>query len=202
MITENLSDFGNNTLYKMCEEQPLHNDIGVIHGKIWLIGHAYSASVSRTKEVQKFKGVDFIKEVVAPAIKRSGIDHWILSIKDIERVTLDNYERILYVHHKLVGVLEEVTGHSKRSLASKYLHFHLPKSVFIYDSIANKEIRTLVTSKRYLYPRGYDDEYAQFVVRCLDYRDNVYEPNSVYEPNNKAAGKLTPRDLDKLLLRY
>ena len=196
MITENLSDFGNNILYQMCESQPLHNDVGIIHGKIWLIGHAYSASVSRTKEVQSFEGVDFIKEVVAPKIKSSDIDNWILGIKDIERLTLDNYERVLYVHHKLINVLEDVTGHSKRSLASKYLHFHLPQSVFIYDSIANKKIRTLVKSKRYSYQRGYDNEYAKFVIRCLDYRDNIYEPES------NATGKSTPRDLDKFLLGY
>ena len=196
MITKDFADFGNNTLYQMCEEHPSHNDIGVIHGKIWLIGHAYSASVVRTKEVQKFEGSNFIRDVVAPKLKNSDLDKWISEVKDIERLTLDNYERVLDIHNKFVKLLQEVTGHSKRSLASKYLHFHLPQSVLIYDSIANKKIRTLVKSKRYSYSKEYDDEYAQFMVRCLYYRDNIYEPE------NDLIGKSNPRELDKALLNY
>jgi hypothetical protein len=93
-----------------------------------------------------------------------------------------------------VKEIEGITDKKKRSLASKYLHFHAPESVFIYDSIANKEIRSLLSRKksRFSYIKGYDDTYSQFVARCLYLRDQVIEP--------ELEKKITPRFLDKVLL--
>lgn len=177
----------------MCEDYPRHDDVDIIAGKIWLIGHSYSASINRVRNSDVLVE-NFIINKVAPKIKDSDIDKWINSLKDIDRITFDNYHLILDVHKKFIDLLYEITKLKKRSLASKYLHFHLPKSVFIYDSIADYAIREQTKGMHLKVPKGFDDEYAKFVLRCLEFRKKFE-----YEIIKKVS---TPRDLDSFLLKY
>ena len=39
--------FGNEVLYRMCRESPLHEDPDVVVGKVWLIGRSYAAAIER-----------------------------------------------------------------------------------------------------------------------------------------------------------
>lgn len=177
----------------MCEDYPKHDDVDIIAGKIWLIGHSYSASINRVRNSDVLVD-NFIINKVAPKIKDSDIDKWIDSLKDIDRVTFDNYQLILDVHKKFTDLLYEITELQKRSLASKYLHFHLPKSIFIYDSIANSEIQELTKDKKIQIPNGFDREYSKFVLRCLEFREK-FESEIIKKTS-------TPRDLDSFLLKY
>lgn len=45
------------------------------------------------------------------------------------------------LHSYLTNEFKKLTGFNKRSLASKYLHFHCSSNVFIYDSIASTAVR-------------------------------------------------------------
>lgn len=140
------------------------------------------------------ESVDFYSEKVAPMLKASGIDKWIKSLNKINRITHSNMEDLLEIHSRFVKAIEGITDKKKRSLASKYLHFHSPKSVFIYDSIANSEVRSVLSDKkkRFPYIKGYDDGYSQFVVRCLYLRDEIIEP--------MLGKEVCPRFIDKVLL--
>src|SRR6202012_6032973 len=44
----------NHVLYTMCREQPRHDDVEVVRGKIELIGRAYSAAPSRGVAIEGF----------------------------------------------------------------------------------------------------------------------------------------------------
>ena len=140
--------------------------------------------------------VDFIKTKVAPAMRDSGIDTWLESVSSISRLTDKNIELSLACHKKLTDLFKKITGIDKRSLASKYLHFHRPQAFFIFDSVANTNIRARLRDKkiRHSYPKGYDNEYSSFVTRCVYYRDNYFE--------EKIGGLATPRKLDMELLGY
>ena len=59
-------EFGNSILYRMCEENPLHNDADVIVGKIWLIGRSYAAAIERRRNADGYQGDDFYFDAVAP----------------------------------------------------------------------------------------------------------------------------------------
>ena len=178
--------FGNHILYKMCEQSPLHDNPDIIKGKIFLIGRTYAAAIER----KAGGGENFIENEVLPAILESDIDSWIKSILHINTVTQENHSEILDVHHKVTQLFKRITGLEKRSLASKYLHFHQPNAFFIYDSLATKSIRKkLANRSRITYTKGFDDEYAKFVARCLRYVD-------------EHSKQLTPRQLDMLLLNY
>jgi hypothetical protein len=97
----------------------------------------------------------------------------------------------------------------KRSLASKYLHFHVPHMVFIYDSCALKEIKKkcmngsaiaqikeweLKVLSKLENPKkavSFDRKYLNFCLKCL----------YVYLGKRKKDPKFTPRALDNLLLK-
>src|SRR3989339_652424 len=59
---------GNNILYKMCLDYPLHNNPEEICAKIWLIGRSYAASIER-RTIKKHINDDFYDYVVQEFIK-------------------------------------------------------------------------------------------------------------------------------------
>ena len=182
----------NRILYRMCRKEPGHTRLDVIAGKIKLIGRSYSAAIERGAGKSREEGPDFYLNRVAPMMKDSDIDNWISTVKTIKRVTHENVKDVLKVHKKVTDLFKKITGKENRSLASKYLHFHQPKAFFIYDSIANKKIRELLKGQRFKVPTEFDSSYAEFVYRCLWYRDNDFEQS--------LGRKSTPRELDTHLL--
>lgn len=184
------SGWGNEILYKMCAERPLHEDVDTITGKLWIIGRSYSAAIERKA------GADFRIEDAAKILIESEIDKKIDKLKKIDRPNDENIEIILEAHKHVTDALFKATGIEKRSLASKYLHFHSPRSVFIFDSIANTNIRKRLKSikPRFKVPKSFDSAYSSFAYRCIYYRDALLEPRL-----GKAA---TPRRIDMELLGY
>lgn len=185
-------EFGNNILYKMCEENPLHNDADVLIGKILLIGRSYAAAIERRKNADDYKSDDFYSDVVAPKMLEIGdeLDNRIKSLKNNTGVIFDCIPEILSTHKFLMDAFKEMTGLEKRSLASKYLHFHCPEKIFIYDSRAKEAIRKIVKrpDKKILSEIvEYDPEYGDFVCRML-------------ELQKKLGGHVTPRSIDSFLL--
>ncbi len=132
------SGYENEVLYRMCREKPLHDDIDVIKAKFLIIGRVYSAALER-KAGPNFR--PYTSPDVWLKIKSSKIDQYISKLNSIDRIALSNAQVLLEAHFYLTSILKNITRINKRSLASKYLHFHSPKSVFNYDSIANKEVR-------------------------------------------------------------
>ena len=188
--------FGNRILYDMCAENPLHNDEDIIVGKIWIVGRCYAAAIERRKTNTDFDG-DFYYEVVAPKLLSIGpeLDARIAEINKYTIVTEENLDLVLTTHKILMDAFYEITDLEKRSLASKYLHFHCPSMFFIYDSRANNEIRNRVKLDR---PRaeqhylcGGDKEYADFCIRMLEFREFVAD---------KFGKTLSPREMDNLML--
>lgn len=225
-----LWSWGNEVLYRMCREEPGHTKLDVIAGKVWLIGRAYAAAIERGAGGY----ADIYSTRVAPMMKDSDIDHWIASVGHIERVTNENAAEVLRVHNQVTDLFNRITGLEKRSLASKYLHFHQPKAFFIFDTIANAKLRLNLKGRKFKFPSEVSDvldrciarggekicksdsrlkkdrpsnmavamggvetcltPYAEFVYRCLWYRDNVFEP--------MLGRESTPRELDQHLLGY
>lgn len=186
--------FGNNILYKMCKENPKHTDSDVIVGKIWLIGRSYAAAIERRKDANQ-ETDNFYFEVVAPNIKDIGtqLDEKILALSKTSPLDIKN---LLTTHKFLTDEFNKITNLQKRSLASKYLHFHCPKKVFIYDSRANNAINKLVVRPNKsvlndLLPAEYDKEYGKFVCKVLELKCFL---------EKELKKHLSPRDIDNFLL--
>lgn len=187
-------DWGNEVLYRMCREDPLHNDLSVIVGKMWIIGRTYSASVERKAGPKMVEGQNFYLRQVAPKIKGSKIDQWISRVSGIQRVTADNLDLTLECHKRVTDLLAEISGIEKRSLASKYLHFHVPGAFFIYDSITSRAVSSLTKpDRRRVDSKAADGSYASFCRRCLTLRESL---------ERKKRREITNRELDDYLLSY
>ena len=151
--------FGNMILYRMCEENIKHESVEKVAGKLWLISRSYAVSPQRRKRPDNINTdryeffFDNIAELFIQNSKSRVLDN------EIERLSsasytcdFDNDEELLYntivlvdlFNNLMIDVMKKydkieigsVNNHV--SLASKYLHFHLPNLVFIYDSYAGK----------------------------------------------------------------
>ena len=189
-------EFGNSILYQMCEDNPLHNDADVVIGKIWLIGRSYAAAIERRKNADDYQGDDFYYDAVAPKMLEIGkeLDSRIESLKNNTGIIADCVPEILSTHKYLMDAFMDLTGLEKRSLASKYLHFHCPEKFFIYDSRARAAIGKIVKRPNKKILLGIDDhdaEYGDFVCRMLELQEYLDEKLEVYEK---------PRAIDSFLL--
>ena len=189
-------EFGNSILYQMCKDNPKHDQADVVVGKIWLIGRSYAAAIERRKNADDFLGDDFYYEAVAPKMLVIGkeLDERLSCLNNTDGLIVDCVPEILSTHKFLMDTFTELTGLEKRSLASKYLHFHCPEKFFIYDSRARMAIGKLVKrpDKGILAEvPDYDPEYGDFICRMLELQEYLDEQIGIYE---------LPRKLDSFLL--
>lgn len=188
-------EYGNRILYDMCKNDPYHNQIDIIVGKIWIIGRSYAAAIERRINADGSND-DFYYDVVAPKILEIGdeLDFRLSKLRSSKGTILDNVKEILETHKLLMDTFYELTGLEKRSLASKYLHFHCPEKFFIYDSRARAGVNKYVKrpDKSLLANTECDSEYGDFVCRMLELQDFLYE---------KIGARQSPRQIDSFLLR-
>ena len=188
-------EYGNSVLYRMCEERPEHKEVDVIVGKIWLIGRSYAAAIERRKNAID-SGDDFYYDVVAPKLLEIGpeLDDRIIGLRNNTTPIIEDIKGILSTHKFLMDTFYELTGLEKRSLASKYLHFHCPEKFFIYDSRARTSVGKLVKrpNKGFLANvSDYDPEYGDFMCRMIELQEYLYMQFGTCE---------LPRKLDSFLL--
>lgn len=187
-------NFGNQVLYELCKNNPQHNENSEIIAKIWLIGRAYAATIERKRnDANKIDNDDFYIKRVGPMIKESKIDNWLNSLKNYKEVSISNLYHILEVHYNVTNLFSSINGLQKRSLASKYLHFHFPNLFFIYDSRAVKGIATFSkhTGRVGNSNEKSDNEYRKFCEKCINLSNYIEEKYEI---------PLSPRSLDNLLL--
>ena len=160
-------DLGNEVLYKLCREHCKHNSKDEIIAKIWLIGRSYAAAIERRKKAHEFSD-DFYEKVVFDKIKNSDLDHWLESLPESMSNPWIDLGRIITVQKRLMDLFSAITGMKKRSLASKYLHFHRPRLFFIYDSRARIAINSITPNVRHITDiasEDWDSEYRNFCRR-------------------------------------
>jgi len=184
-------DVGNDALYGLCRRHPEHHDNAEIIAKLWLIGRTYAASIERRRhDVAKVSGDDFYTTVVAPRIRSARIDRWLRPLTALRRPVA---ETVLPAHARLTELFQQISGNQKRSLASKYLHFHFPRAVYIFDERVSRGIREVSPPLRLreLPFREFDDTYARFFLRC----------QQLHEELEQIMGRrMVPREVDKVLL--
>lgn len=191
-VSETAWDFGNRVLYDLCAANPGHARDDIIIAKVWLIGRSYAAAIERRPIADGAIGDAFYETVVAPKIRCSDIDNW---FRELGTCSNTDVGLILEMHTRVMRLFNEISGLEKRSLASKYLHFHFPERFYIYDGRANDAIKKLTKRPGKNLPplRGYDNEYARFFVRCQNLNEQMA---------SLVGRHLLPREFDKVLLAY
>jgi len=186
-------DAGNEVLYDLCTRHPFHTEVPAVIAKVWLIGRSYAAAIERRRNKADEENDDFYVKKVGPEIVRSEIDIWIKAARQYERPSTESFGTLLEVHHRTTLLFREISGLEKRSLASKYLHFHVPSLFYIYDTRAVEALRELsaVVGRAGRATVPADNEYRRFSEKCLSLQQHIEKQFDVW---------LTPRDIDKLLL--
>lgn len=158
-----------------------------------MIGRSYAAAIERG--VKRRKRQDFYIDQVAPKIRKENIDSWLIELKNYTQLDKESLPRVLEAHLRLTEIFKSFTKMNKRSLASKYLHFHFPNLFFIYDSRVAKACSEIIggTWRVDRYEGRADNEYRKVVQKCLKIREVVRE---------KFGVTLKPRQIDKLFLEF
>lgn len=185
--------FSNKVLYDLCRKRPAHTEAEVVIAKVLLIGRVYAAAIERRKSDLTALNDDFYVKRVAPTIMRSSIDHWIEKSENQVPGTTEALEVLVETHGRTTKLFSKISGLEKRSLASKYLHFHVPGLFFIYDSRAVEGMRKVakLVGRASPYKGTGDREYAKFAEKCMCLSQVC---------QTKFGLKLQPRELDNLLL--
>lgn len=186
-------DLGNQVLYKLCKAYPHHRTDKEIIAKILLIGRTYAAAIERRKKSDR-SNEDFYVDPVASAVRESNIDAWLNTLKRMKTTTTATLPLVIKTHQNVTRLFEHISGLNKRALASKYLHFHYPNTVFIYDSRVCEGMRKLreITDNGAKWNGEGDSEYAKFATKCVTVRDYIMKQYKV---------SMTPRILDTFLLK-
>jgi hypothetical protein len=191
-LLEKVWDVGNRVIYDMCAANREHVRDDVIIAKIWLIGRTYAAAIERRRDKGDAIGDAFYETKVGPQIRDSDIDKW---FEALDNGSNEDMALNLETHKRVLDLFTKISGLEKRSLASKYLHFHFPLRFYIYDSRACTVISALTKpiGKRLPSLREHDDVYARFSLRCRDLNERI---------DSLAGRHLSTREFDKVLLAY
>jgi hypothetical protein len=186
---------GDAVLYRLCSKQSDHREVLQVVAKLWLIGRAYSAAIERHPSAHDSAPIA-IKDYylrAAALLKRSDLDDHLSGLSQDPK-TLEDLIPALEAHACLVLSLRSLSGIDQYSFASKYLHFHRPKWFFILDSIALRGLGSLSVRARVRLPNYVGHaEYRKFVARAWHIREGLA---------SDGHPRLSPRELDRLLLKY
>lgn len=195
-MQDNVWHFGNEILYKLCRENFEHKNDEHILAKVLFIGRIYAAAIERRKTKNNDINDNFYIDIVAPKIRESNIDKYLLQLKNFELLEIDNLKFVLQTHYYLTKVINEITELNKRSLVSKYLHFHLPELFFIYDTRAVQALSNFISKvpsnfKALVNLENVDTEYAKFFCKCYALKIDIKQKFNLNFSN---------RHLDNLLI--
>lgn len=179
-------------LYALCRRYPHHRDQGATLAKVLLIGRSNAAAIERRKNKAE-DNRDFYEGVVEPTIRRSSLDRWLDSARAVRPASQRGFDVLVDVHAKTTALFNRISGLSKRSLASKYLHFHIPRLFYIFDSRAYDGLRSLnaIVAGPSLGRDSADAVYERFAERCRRLVEYCFVTFGV---------RLSPRAIDRLLL--
>lgn len=114
-----------------CKNQPHNSDYCEVYAKVALVNRMYSALLGKGK-VPKYEAED----KVAQALCGSDIDNFIEPLFGYDTLTEAILPQVEKCHERLVEIIRLVLGNYSLSFSSKYLSFHVPKVVPIFDSKA------------------------------------------------------------------
>src|SRR5438045_4112181 len=105
---------GNEVLYDLCREHPLHTTKEVVIAKILLIGRVYAAAIERRRPDLSSPSDDFYLQRVVPGIIGSPLDSWINKAKRQVPGTPEALVVMTEVHWRTTNLFRSISGLEKR----------------------------------------------------------------------------------------
>jgi len=163
-------------IIRMCDENPGHTQVPEVYAKVALINRAYRANMQMGAKNAEWN--------VAKLLVDQKSDKFIAPLRVLPRFGRETISEIVSTHESLVQLVHTVTNRTTNSFASKYLSFHAPRVVPLFDSNSYKVAQQLVGDRvrRELYrgnanwKYGYHCEAVLLLVEAL-YGRGVDNPN-------------------------
>jgi hypothetical protein len=142
---------------------PCHTAVDEVYAKIRLINRAYLANLHfGTRNAEWNVAEKFVKG------KANAV---ITSIRSFSEFSPEALPKVLDSHEKLVKLARQVTGKVHNSFVSKYLNFHCPEVVPVFDSNASDAIWEAAQppeSEFSQYDRRVNREYCYYCCSLLE----------------------------------
>jgi hypothetical protein len=118
------------------EKYPGHKSPEQVFAKISLVNRVYRANIQRRKKGAEWK--------LAELLVDKNFDNTINPLKKIRKFDSKTLPEIVGVHNRFVNIAKNTLRIRAASFCSKYLHFHFPKIIPIFDSKSYDTAWTLV----------------------------------------------------------
>jgi hypothetical protein len=164
-------------IFFLCKKYPDHFDVDQVGSKVTLINRSYRANIQTSK-----KGAEW---ELAKCLVENKFDETISPLETIIAFNGNTFSDIVAIHGKFTQLVKRTLKIQANSFCSKYLYFHFPNIIPIFDSRAYKSSRELVGND---IETGYDhlanNDYAYFCAAILRLIESL-KVNGVQNPNLK-----------------
>lgn len=162
----------------MCKKYPKHNNIEQVYAKVTIINRVYRANLQMSKSGAERK--------LAEYLVKNNFDKIIAPLKNIKKFDIKTINTILKIHSIFVKLTDKKLKKHALSFCSKYLYFHFPEIVPIYDRRAYETAWKLVgnelgdiSSERLI-----NADYAYYCASILKLIEHL-KNNGIKNPNLK-----------------
>lgn len=132
-------------LARVCSTMPSHTAAEEVYAKIRLINRAYLANLQFGTPNAEWK--------LAEKFVKGKADAVIAPLRSSRDFSAERLPKLLDAHEELVKLAAKVTGKVHNSFVSKYLHFHFPEAVPVFDNYAYDAVWRLAPAPESEYVR-------------------------------------------------
>ena len=118
------------------QKYPNHTSPEQVFAKISLVNRIYRTNIQRRRKDAEWK--------LAELLVDKKFDNAITPLKTIKNLDAATLPEIVGIHERFVNIAKKVLRVRATSFCSKYLHFHFPKIIPIFDSKAYETAWKLV----------------------------------------------------------
>jgi hypothetical protein len=161
------SRYLNEAISQTFQKYPHHTSTEQVFAKISLVNRVQRANIVRRR-----KGAEW---TLAEFLVNKKFDNTITPLKKIRKFDAETLPEIVDVHKRFVNTAKKVLRIRAVSFCSKYLHFHFPKIIPIFDSKASETAWKLV-GKEIKDCYGYRSDYEHYCLAIL----NIIEKLSLH----------------------
>jgi len=119
----------------VCADMPCHISVDEVFAKVAIINRTYRANLQLAAPEAEWK--------VAKQLVMARADRILDPLRRFSEFSCEALTTVLGSHEQLVKIAHKVTKRSQNSFISKYLHFHFPDVVPIFDSYSYDKTWTL-----------------------------------------------------------
>lgn len=123
-------------IFWLFEKYPNHKSPEQVFAKISFVNRVYRANMERRKKEAEWK--------LAELLVANKFDDIVAPLKRIQKLNSKTLPEIIKVHSRFVTLSKKTIRIRATSFCSKYLHFHFPQLIPIFDRNAYKTARRLV----------------------------------------------------------